>query len=61
MFGWITMLKYELSDYACTGWFLGWIGWIWHDLGMEHEWMVGYKCWHEIGMLDNIILVGETW
>jgi len=55
------MLKYELSDYACTGWFLGWIGWIWHDLGMEHEWMVGYKCWHEIGMLDNIILVGETW
>jgi len=23
--------------------------------------MVGYKCWHGIGMHDNIMLVGEAW
>jgi len=42
MFGWITMLKCELSDFACIGWFMGWIGCIWYDLGTKHEGMVGY-------------------
>jgi len=23
---------------------------------MEPDWMVGYKCWHEIGMHDNFML-----
>ena len=27
---------------------------------MKHERMVGYIYWHEIGMHDNITLVGET-
>jgi len=32
MFGWITMLKHELSDFACIKWFLGWNWWVWYDL-----------------------------
>jgi len=24
--------------------------------GMEHEWMVGYKCWHGISMHDKFML-----
>jgi len=27
-----------------------------YDLGMEHEWIVGYKCWHGICMHDNVML-----
>jgi len=27
---------------------------------MKHDVMVGYIYWHEIGMQDNIMLVGET-
>jgi len=23
--------------------------------------MVGYKCWHGIGMYNDFMLVGETW
>ena len=61
MFGWITMLKHELSDFACIEWSMSWRWWVWYDLGMEHEWIVGYKCWYGIGMHDNFMLVGATW
>jgi len=27
---------------------------------IEHDWMVGCVYWHEIGMHDNFMLVGET-
>jgi len=50
------MLKYELSDVACIDWFIGWKGWIGNELGMDYEWRIGYKCWHEIFMYDNHIL-----
>jgi len=56
MFGWIIMLKHELSDFACIEWFMGWNLWAWYDLGMEYELMVGYKCLYEIGTQDNFIL-----
>jgi len=39
---------------------MGCIGRVWYDLGTKHEGMVGYIYWHEIGMHDNITLVGET-
>jgi len=32
------MLKHEMSDFACIGWFMDWHWWVWHDLGMQHEW-----------------------
>jgi len=30
MFGWITMLKHEMSDFACIVWLMGWNWWVWH-------------------------------
>jgi len=41
MFDWITMLKHELSDFTCIKWFMDWNWWVWYDLGMEPDWMVG--------------------
>ena len=36
--------------------------WVWYELSMEYEWMVGYIRDHGIGMSDTCILVvGTCW
>jgi len=35
--------------------------WVWHDLSMENEWIVGYICSHGFDMSNNVILIGGTW
>jgi len=31
--------------------------WVWHDLSMEYEWMVGYICDHDLSMSMKVVLI----
>jgi len=52
MFGWITILKHELSDFACTEWFMGWNWWVWYVLVWNmNGWLVINGCMELVCMI----------